>query len=172
MTCFDIIETDWGPFVAVATARGLAATFLPERRGEPVEHRVLRRWPDARLRRHAVPGLRRAVTAFFAGRRVVFDVTCDLSDMTEFKQMVLEAARRIPYGSTASYSDLARAAGRPQASRAVGSVMASNPLPLVVPCHRVVRADGTIGGFSSPEGVAMKRRLLALEGVRDVPRLV
>ncbi|MHC4067897.1 MAG: methylated-DNA--[protein]-cysteine S-methyltransferase, partial [Planctomycetota bacterium] len=69
---------------------------------------------------------------------------------------------------TAAYADLARAAGSPNAGRAVGSAMANNPLPLIVPCHRVVRSDGTIGGFSSPQGLVLKRRLLRLEGAPPV----
>ena len=106
---------------------------------------------------------------YFGGQSVTFDVTLDLTGVTEFRQSVLEACHRIPYGQMASYSDLAREVGQPLASRAVGSAMANNPLPLIVPCHRVVRRDGSLGGFSSPDGVSMKLRLLRLEGASITP---
>ena len=132
--------------------------------GIPIDAVVARRWPDATPTRRTAAGLGRAIAAYFSGRSVTFDVTLDLTGVTEFGQSILEACRRIPYGQTASYSDLARQVGQPLASRAVGSAMANNPLPLIVPCHRVVRRDGSLGGFSSSDGVSMKLRLLRLEG--------
>ncbi|MEM8680809.1 MAG: methylated-DNA--[protein]-cysteine S-methyltransferase [Planctomycetota bacterium] len=92
------------------------------------------------------------------------DVEVTLDERTDFQRRVLEACRQIPYGQTASYAELAKAAGRPKAARAVGTTMSKNPVPLVVPCHRVVSsARANVGGFSAPGGVSMKQRLLALE---------
>jgi len=167
MLRYQIIETAWGPFVAAYSNRGLVGTLLPEAPDRPVEDAILERWPAAKPTRRSDPsvaGLRRSVRDYFAGRQVTFDVPLDLSAWTCFRQAVLQACRRIPYGRLASYADLARAVGRPAAMRAVGSTMAHNPLPLIVPCHRVVRADGSLGGFTCPQGVAMKLRLLKLEG--------
>jgi O-6-methylguanine DNA methyltransferase len=161
---YEIIETNWGPFVCVTTERGLKATLPPRVRAAPIEQEVAQRWPGANPGRSCDTRLHKQIRDYFKGRPVAFDVMLDLSDVTEFRRRVLEACRRIPYGQTASYADLARAAGRPNAMRAAGSAMAHNPLPLIVPCHRVIRSDGTLGGFSSPDGVAMKRRLLQLEG--------
>jgi len=96
------------------------------------------------------------------GRR--FTVPLDLSGLSPFHRRVLQAARRIPYGRTATYSDLARRVGRPLAARAVGQAMARNPVPLVIPCHRVVASGGGLGGYGG--GLDLKRRLLALEGAR------
>lgn len=103
--------------------------------------------------------------AYAAGDEVTFDdVPVDLSHLTAFQQKVVRACRRISRGKTRTYGELAAAAGSPGASRAVGSVMANNRLPIVIPCHRVVGAGGSIGGFSAPDGLDMKRRMLALEG--------
>ena len=79
---------------------------------------------------------------------------------------MIEACQRIPRGETLSYGELAAKVGNPGAARAVGTVMSSNPLPLVIPCHRVLGAGGCLGGYSARQGVAMKRRLLEMEGVK------
>ena len=94
----------------------------------------------------------------------------DLSRVGPFQRRVLEQLRRIPRGEVRTYRDIAREIGHPGATRAVGTACARNPVPLVIPCHRVVRSDGGLGGYSLRGGVALKRRLLAQEGV-DVARL-
>lgn len=91
------------------------------------------------------------------------DVALDLSQLTSFQRAVTDSCRHIPIGETRSYGELATLAGHPGAARAVGRVMATNRFPLIVPCHRVVAAGGAIGGFSAPNGIAMKQRLLAAE---------
>lgn len=104
----------------------------------------------------------RQVDEYFAGRRRVFEVPVDLRLSRGFRRAVLACLREIPYGSTQSYAAVARAAGSPAAIRAAASACATNPLPVVVPCHRVVRSDGTLGQYLG--GAAAKRALLALEG--------
>jgi len=160
---FAIVDTKAGSFGFVAHDRQLVATYLPDKK-DRVKKRVRREWPDAKENSSLMPGFRKRVSDYFSGKQTSFDVRLDLSDVPPFRRKVLEQCRRIPYGKTASYQDLARAAGNVNAARAVGSAMAHNPLPLVVPCHRVLRADGSIGGFSSPSGVAEKKRMLRLEG--------
>lgn len=91
------------------------------------------------------------------------DVPVDLSQRTHFQQRVLGQCRQIPWGQTLTYGALAARAGSPHAARAVGNIMAGNPIPLVIPCHRVVGSGGALGGFSAPGGLRTKRRLLALE---------
>lgn len=86
---------------------------------------------------------------------------------TEFQQAVVTALRAVPYGETVSYQDLAAKAGRPRAARAVGHVMSTNPVALVVPCHRVLASGGKIGGFSAPTGLDLKRQLLEMEAAHD-----
>jgi methylated-DNA-[protein]-cysteine S-methyltransferase len=91
------------------------------------------------------------------------DIPVDFGEITDFQRRVLAACRRIPYGHTMSYAALAALAGSPRAARAVGHCMAANPVPLLTPCHRVIRGDGSIGEYSAVGGAAMKRRLLAME---------
>ncbi|MCI0360607.1 MAG: MGMT family protein [Planctomycetaceae bacterium] len=99
------------------------------------------------------------------GETVSFDdVPVDLSHLTPFQLKVVRACRKINRGRTRTYGELAVAAGSPGASRAVGSVMAKNRLPIIIPCHRVVGAGGSLGGFSAPDGLGMKQRMLRLEG--------
>jgi methylated-DNA-[protein]-cysteine S-methyltransferase len=99
---------------------------------------------------------------YFAGRRRTFTVKLDLEG-TEFQRKAWQAMRKIPFGETISYGDQARKVGKPTAYRAVGSANGKNPIPIIVPCHRVLASDGSLGGYSL--GLSMKRRLLALEGV-------
>ncbi len=103
------------------------------------------------------------LAAHFAGQPTPFGVPLDLRGVGEFGRAVLAACGRIPWGRTATYGELAAAVGRPGAARAVGQALGRNPLPVVVPCHRVIGADGSLVGFGS--GLEMKRRLLAHEGV-------
>ena len=107
------------------------------------------------------PDLVRRLVAFASGAVDDFrNVELELAGKTLFQQSVIKHCRSIPIGQTRSYAELARMAGRPGAARAVGSVMSSNRFPLVVPCHRVVRAGGDIGRFSGPGGAGLKQRLL------------
>jgi methylated-DNA-[protein]-cysteine S-methyltransferase len=92
------------------------------------------------------------------------DIRLDPGLLSPFQLQILAQCRRVPYGSTISYADLAARAGHPGAARAVGNCMAANPIPLLIPCHRVVCSNGRIGSYSAPGGTAMKRRLLKLEG--------
>jgi O-6-methylguanine DNA methyltransferase len=101
---------------------------------------------------------------YFDARPVAFDdVTLALDHLSPFQQRVIAACRAIGYGATRSYGEVAALAGSPGAARAVGQVMAGNRMPLVVPCHRVLAAGGKLGGFSAPQGLNLKRHLLALE---------
>lgn len=105
---------------------------------------------------------RRELDEYFAGKRR--DFTVPLAPRgTAFQQRVWEALRGIPFGALRNYGDIARAIGKPGASRAVGQANGSNPLPIVVPCHRVIASDGSIGGYTG--GLAVKHRLLAIEGI-------
>ncbi|HEY2839937.1 MAG TPA: methylated-DNA--[protein]-cysteine S-methyltransferase [Pirellulales bacterium] len=97
------------------------------------------------------------------------DVKLDLGARTEFQRRVLAACREVKYGEVSSYAQLAIAAGAPRAARAVGTVMSKNCVPLVIPCHRILSASGSIGGYSSPRGLSMKKQLLAIEA-RAIPK--
>lgn len=101
---------------------------------------------------------------YFNGRRADFsEIDCELPPQGTFAGKVLRACRTIRYGRTQSYGELARRIGRPDSARAVGAAMGRNPIPLVIPCHRVICSDGRMGGFSAPGGLKLKRRMLAME---------
>ncbi len=170
MDRYEIVDTGWGAFAYVLSSRGLSGTFLPQRSRADAETTARIRWPDATRSRGLCPELGRRLIDYFRGVRVTFDEPLDLSGFTDFRRSVLEACRRVPYGCTASYADLARAAGSPRASRAASSTMANNPLPLIVPCHRIISSDGSLGGYSAAEGLDLKLRLLQLEGAQT-PRM-
>lgn len=161
---YSIITTAWGAFGCVAHGDRLVATYHPQDQ-RTVRRRIHDDWPDAVEDLHLLHEFQQQVVAYFEGNPVRFKVSLDLAGVSPFRRSVLRQCRRIPYGKTASYRDLARAAGNPAASRAAGSAMARNPLPLVIPCHRVVRSDGSLGGFSSPGSVREKKRLLEFENV-------
>ena len=106
-------------------------------------------------------GLADRLKHFFMGEPVVFKEGLDLTGATAFQQEVYQAACRIPFGKTKSYGQLAKDIGKPGAARAVGQALGANPLPILIPCHRVVAADGGLGGFSG--GINTKKKLLAME---------
>jgi methylated-DNA-[protein]-cysteine S-methyltransferase len=107
------------------------------------------------------------VLRYLSGIKVDFtSVALDLPDVVPFHRQVYDAARAVRWGCTVSYGDLAREIGAPGEAREVGQALARNPIPLIVPCHRILTSDGKLGGFSAPGGTATKERLLALEGVR------
>ena len=162
---FRAAKTSMGWLAVVASPRGVRAVIGPMDTRKQVAELLARQWPDVK-RAPASKWLSKAVnqlTAFLAGERLFFDVHLDLSGLTPFRKRVLQACREIPYGTTMSYAELARKARSPKAARAVGGALGANPMPLLIPCHRVVRSDGALGGFSAPAGVALKQRLIALE---------
>jgi methylated-DNA-[protein]-cysteine S-methyltransferase len=119
------------------------------------------------------PELRQTLEAYAAGERVSFTkFRYQLPGLTEFQQQVLRFVHRIPYGQVLSYGEVAAKVGCPGAARAVGTVMANNRLPLIIPCHRVIAAGGKLGGYSSPRGPGLKQWLLDLEqaGLPKQPR--
>jgi methylated-DNA-[protein]-cysteine S-methyltransferase len=113
----------------------------------------------------------RRLAAMAEGKPTDFsDVQLDVRGLTPFARTVLHACRRIPRGEVLTYGQLAARVGNPRGARAVGNVMARNRVPLVVPCHRVVGAHGRLGGYSAPDGLGMKQRLLHVEGAPIAPR--
>ncbi|MEX0749566.1 MAG: methylated-DNA--[protein]-cysteine S-methyltransferase [Dehalococcoidia bacterium] len=128
-----------------------------ERLYDELRQRFVLERDDARM-----AGVVQQVVDYVEGKRTKFKLSLDLSFLTPFQQAVLLECARIPRGEIASYAELARRVGKPLAFRAVGNTMRINPIPIVIPCHRVVASDG-IGGYGG--GLAVKRQLLALEGV-------
>jgi methylated-DNA-[protein]-cysteine S-methyltransferase len=108
------------------------------------------------------------IISYLAGKRREFDVMIDLSAVRVFQRQALEAARRIPFGKVVTYGELAGEMGNASASRAIGGAMGHNPIPILIPCHRVVAADGRLTGYSAADGIRTKQWLLELEGHRIV----
>jgi methylated-DNA-[protein]-cysteine S-methyltransferase len=169
--------TDDGPLRVAATARGVAAVEVGAPR-EAFEAALAGRGlvPDERAAgavaaAHAEAGLRAALAMLEGAAADASAVAVDLGDRPAWDRLVLDAVRAIPRGSTAGYGEVARWIGRPGAARAVGGAVGRNPVGLLVPCHRVIAGDGTLGGygvatFGGREGaLERKRQLLALEGV-------
>jgi O-6-methylguanine DNA methyltransferase len=152
------IPTPYGDFIAVYSEKGLAGLYFPERQNEVLSHperkvsAKIRDWHRATLT---------AVKKIFAGQKAKLP-PLDLEG-TEFQKSVWHHLLKIKPGSTKSYGEVAQAVGRPRAVRAVGSACGSNPIPLLIPCHRVLAANKKIGGFGS--GLDWKKRLLAVEGI-------
>jgi methylated-DNA-[protein]-cysteine S-methyltransferase len=159
---YDVIDSELGPLLAAVTDRGLARiSFDPE-----PEHELesLARLAGPRVLRspRALDEARRELDDYFAGRRTAFDLDLDLRGLPEFTLRVLRELAKIPYGQTATYGELAERAGNPGASRAVGTVMNRNRIPIVLPCHRIVGSSGELVGYGG--GLPRKERLLRLEG--------
>ena len=155
-------ETPFGAMACASSERGLCFIELPRASGRGIAGWVRRFAPEARIASGFAPN-RSAVAQildYLAGKREEFRLDLDLR-ATGFQIRVYAALLEIPYGEVRSYGEIAESIGEPGAARAVGAAAGANPLPLVVPCHRVVAAHGKLGGFGG--GVALKRRLLALE---------
>jgi len=160
---YRVVDSPVGRLLLAATERGLVRVAFDGEDHDAVLHRLAEAIsPRVLLAPRRLDGVARQLDEYFHARRRAFDVPLDWRLSRGFRRDVLERLPRIPFGRTSRYADLARAAGHPGAARAVGSACAGNPLPIVVPCHRVVRGDGGIGGYLG--GVAAKRWLLDLEG--------
>ena len=159
-------DSPFGPLLLATTPRGLVRVGLPNQDAgellldlaERVSPRVLEAPPQ-------LDRARRELDLYFEGKLTAFDLPLDWRLSHDFRRRVLRAIARIPYGETRSYTEMARSAGNERAVRAAGSACGSNPLPLVVPCHRVLRVGGALGGYGG--GLPMKEGLLRLEGVLD-----
>ncbi len=157
---YDLTDSPVGELLVAATERGLARiSYEPERAVETLAKdygaRVLR--VPRRLDR-----VRRELDEYFLGRRTAFDLGADLSRAPEFQRLVLAELARVPYGELTTYGGLAARIGRPRAARAVGRALNRNPIPIVLPCHRVVGWSGDLVGYAG--GLDRKRALLELEG--------
>ena len=111
----------------------------------------------------------RQLLDYLAGTILRFDVPVDLRPVTDFQRQVLLAAAEVPRGQIATYAQIARRIGRPRAARAVGQALGHNPIPIIIPCHRILASDGTLGGYSARNGIKTKARLLRLEGAYPWP---
>lgn len=152
-------------YVALSEHGLIALDFGPGERNfvERVQHRTK---ATLVLSREKCAEALRQVRDYLDGKRTAFNLPLDMSLMTDFQRQVLMAALEIPRGQWLTYGEVAKAIGRPQAARAVGQALGHNPMPIVIPCHRVLGADGSLHGYSGGGGLQTKAWLLQLEGAQ------
>jgi methylated-DNA-[protein]-cysteine S-methyltransferase len=159
-------DSPFGTLLLATTSCGLIRVGLPNQDSnellEELAERISPRVLEAPSR---LDETRRELDLYFRGELTEFDLPLDWRLSRDFRRRALRAIARIPYGQTRSYTEIATSAGNERAVRAAGTACGSNPLPIVVPCHRVLRSGGTLGGYGG--GLPMKRALLELEGVLD-----
>jgi methylated-DNA-[protein]-cysteine S-methyltransferase len=159
---FDVVETPIGPLLVAVSDRGLAAISYDLNAEEQLERLARIAGPCVLRSPRTVDEARRELDEYFAGRRRSFDMTLDLRALPAFTVSVLHELGKVPYGETTTYGELAARVGHARAARAVGTVMNRNRIPIVLPCHRVVGANGSLVGYAG--GLERKSALLRLEG--------
>jgi methylated-DNA-[protein]-cysteine S-methyltransferase len=160
---FAFADSPFGPLLVAVTARGLVRLSYPDRDPEEELAEVARLVsPRVLESARSTDEVRRELDEYFGGRRTEFEVPVDLTGVDGFRRRILEATARIPFGGLRTYRQVAERAGNVRAVRAAGNALGSNPIPIVVPCHRVVRTGGGLGGYTG--GLERKELLLRLEG--------
>jgi methylated-DNA-[protein]-cysteine S-methyltransferase len=163
------VESPFGTLYAASTRRGLVRLTFPEEPLDEFLERLARKLsPRIIAAPAALDPVQRELDEYFSGRRRTFDLTLDWALITPFARRVLRKTAAIPYGGHLSYAEVAAEAGSPRGARAAGNALGSNPIPIVIPCHRVLHSSGGLGGYGG--GLDRKRYLLELEGALT-PRL-
>jgi methylated-DNA-[protein]-cysteine S-methyltransferase len=160
--CCFLTPFGWGAIVGGAS--GLQRIYLPEPDRTALLDRMAAEFPGMSCRVPCFKKTVRELQKYFHGKVPCFDCPLDFAAATAFQKKVWQAARAIAYGQVRTYGWVAQAIGSPRAMRAVGTALGRNPFPIVIPCHRVIRQDGGLGGFSAAQGVELKKSLLRLEG--------
>jgi len=159
---FDVVDSPVGPLFVAASDRGLASISFDPEPEKQLERLARIAGPRVLRSPRSVDEARRELDQYFEGKRRVFDLSLDLRALLPFTVSVLQKLAQVPYGETTTYGELASRVGRPRAARAVGTVMNRNRIPIVLPCHRVVGANGDLVGYGG--GLDRKITLLELEG--------
>jgi len=164
---FALFDSPIGTCGIAWNAKGIAGFQLPSATAKATRSRLQQRWTEA-IESAPPASVQRVidrVLALLKGETIdLSDIPVDLDDAPEFHRKVYEVARTIPPGRTMTYGEIAKRLGVPHESREVGQALGRNPIAIIVPCHRVLGADGKMGGFSASGGVATKRRILQIEG--------
>ena len=166
---YALFETPIGTCGIAWGERGIVAVQLPEPTAAATRVRLLRGRANAR-EEPPPPGIQRGIDEIVAllkgGENDLHDITLDMRGVPDFNRRVYEVARAIAVGETSTYGTIAKALGDPSVARAVGQALGRNPFPIIIPCHRVLAANGKLGGFSGGSGSATKLRMLAIEGAQ------
>jgi methylated-DNA-[protein]-cysteine S-methyltransferase len=162
-------DSPFGTLLLASTRRGLVRLAFPEESLDHMLERLAQRVSPRIVEAHGqLDEARRELDEYFSGHRRSFELALDWSLIAGFGRRVLRVTSQIPYGGVLSYAEVAADAGSPRGFRAAGNALGANPLPIVVPCHRVLRSGGSLGGYGG--GVERKRWLLTLEGARPAAR--
>jgi len=160
-----IFQTKIGWCAVVATGKAVLRIVIGFSEREQLLKQILKEFGSAIEKKPARMSITGEMKQYFSGKEVFLNCAMDWSSLSPFQQKVYKAAMKVPYGTVDTYGNLARRIGCPKGARAVGGALAKNPFPLVVPCHRIVRGDGSLGGFSARGGSVLKKKLLRLERV-------
>ena len=162
---YDVIpDTPVGPLYVAMSEQGITMLAFDDDEIEFLDRLGRREKTPIERSGDRLETVTRQLREYFAGERAAFDLPLDLRALTPFQKSVLSAISQVPAGETTSYGGLAQRIGKPGAARAVGRALGSNPIPIIIPCHRALAADGSLGGYSGRGGVRTKQVLLTLEG--------
>ncbi len=166
---FAAIETSLGWMGLAWNQRGLASLMLPRGNASAVLRELKHEFPDAVLSKDVPREMTRELNEYAEGRRREFDLPLDWSRIKPFQRTVLSTILKIPYGETRTYSWVAQKIGKPKAPRAVARALATNPIPIILPCHRIIGSDGNLRGYGG--GLPLKKKLLEMEGAPLSPNV-
>ena len=165
---YDLLDSPLGPLWVAITGKGVATIHYGAEPPESELRRLVRVYGPGVVPDHRrSSALARELDQYFRGKRRTFDIPVDLAGLTPFQSRVLAQTAKIPFGALLTYRTIATRIGNEKASRAVGGAVGANPIPIIVPCHRVVATDGSLGGYAG--GLDAKRRLLEIERPGAVP---
>jgi methylated-DNA-[protein]-cysteine S-methyltransferase len=166
MIKYFIFKTLFGWMGVVETGQVIKKIILPHSKRAEIEKIIFQEFPEAEEHKASPRHLVDSLVTYYQGKKITHCFSFDAGGHTEFILAVWKATQAIPWGEVRSYQWISVQIKKPNSSRAVGCALGKNPFPIIVPCHRVIRSDGTLGGFSAPGGILLKKRLLELEGVK------
>jgi len=166
---YAIFKTSLGWCGIIYGRHGLTKIYLPGMKKEKLKKNIHSYNKSIVEHTGRIKVLVRNICSYFKGKNVRLNLLVDMKTMTEFEKKVYKQAMKIPFGKVKSYKWIAEKAGVPNGARAVGNALSKNPVPLIIPCHRVIKSDGKLGGFSAPGGILIKRKMLSIEGYANYP---
>ena len=166
---YAILKTSLGWCGIIYGRHGLIKIYLPGMKKEKLKKNIHSYNKSIVEHTGKIKILARNICSYFKGKNVRLNLPVDMKTMTEFEKKVYKQAMKISFGKVKSYKWLAEKAGIPNGARAVGNALSKNPVPLIIPCHRVIKSDGRLGGFSAPGGILIKRKMLSIEGHANYP---
>ncbi len=169
---YAIFKTSLGWCGIIYGKYGLIKIYLPGMKKEKLKKNIHSYNKSIVEHTGRIQILVRHICSYFKGKNVRLNLPVDMKTMTEFEKKVYKQAMKVPFGKVKSYKWLAEKAGVPNGARAVGNALSKNPVPLIIPCHRVIKSDGRLGGFSAPGGILIKRKMLSIEGHANYPLTV